>query len=641
MTDHKTFCAFGAYAVDVTNPRATVVLPLANAGELGKPIDVSRLLTLDLQQRLGVPGVTFDNAILDTMGVEKDDNKVVPLEAQPAFVEDNRINVLTVGPVFPGAHIGGIYIERNQFFSAPVALGKPSIRRLIDPNPANKQWPDPPRHTYEFMSSALREGNTISRYHGFHATVASAIGSKKVLSVKGTKIRSFDMHDRSLCDDPAFLFEQIQDPDHPESPELALHADSQVGDEGAIFLSLEFCLEIGLHSPKEPPGGGDSLVGDFRPDDDGSPQTPGSVVSVPTITTNASCVNVGAPRSDSFTKSVFERGLTSANAQKIVIEATELASLRGRLMEFVRKVKSNNNSLDIIADAPGGTQRVGRSTVLTIMHDDDAGITSDDELVSLIRDHFTQCRLLGCYTAGCNSAFPFDQELRRRMHSLADLLRIPVIGTMRAIAYPDFDDLSFREASQINGVTQKIVIKIRPEDPFIQGIRVSVAAPAPMPRPFTAADERAQDVSDLASRAPRKGSAQVQVDDEQDQLIASGRLQRDWLAHYEQVKVEAGDVEPEESIRVPVWQMPDDFFGSTAAATDRIDTAPVGVVALAASGMRVRAEVLASATLLRLSSKRYGSIYVNIPPTDRERGTWLAQNHARMAADPDAGESAT
>ena len=43
---------------------------------------------------------------------------------------------------------------------------------------------------------------------------------------------------------------------------------------------------------------------------------------------------------------------------------------------------------------------------------------------------------------------------------------------------------------------------------------------------------------------------------ELDKLIASGRLQRDWLAHYEQVKMEVRDLEPEESMRVPVW----DFF---------------------------------------------------------------------------------
>jgi len=42
-----------------------------------------------------------------------------------------------------------------------------------------------------------------------------------------------------------------------------------------------------------------------------------------------------------------------------------------------------------------------------------------------------------------------------------------------------------------------------------------------------------------------------------------------------------------------------------------------------------------------LSSKRYGSIYVSIPPTDPERGTWLSQNHARLTADPDPGEAAT
>ena len=65
------------------------------------------------------------------------------------------------------------------------------------------------------------------------------------------------MNDRTVCDDPEFLIKEIQDPRHPEMPELVLDAQSRPGDQGAIFLSLQLCVKNSITSPKEPPGRGE------------------------------------------------------------------------------------------------------------------------------------------------------------------------------------------------------------------------------------------------------------------------------------------------------------------------------------------------------------------------------------------------
>jgi hypothetical protein len=622
MTDRRTFCAFGAYAVDVTDPDATIVLPLASAAGLGNRIDTAKTVTLNLNQRLGAPGVAFEDAMLDTLGMEMNDNTVGPQPMRPAFPDDFGINVLTIGPIFPGAHVGGVYIERDRFFLTPVAPERPSsIRHLMDPDPTDRQWPYADMHTYEFMSSASQDGKVLSRYHGFHATVERDDGSKKLLDFGNGKKLLIDMNDRTLCDDPDFLSEKIQDPDHPEPRELVLDERSAQGAQGAIFLSLELCVEHALQSPKEPPGGG--YLPPRRRSLDGGSSLVTSGLFAPLTTANGTFVNVGAPGNDSFTRSVFQ-GLTSANARKLVIQGFDLNSLRSQLMELVGSIKGNNHSLDIVADAPQSTQQIGNATVLGIMNDVDDQITLDDRLVALIRKHFRRCRLLGCYTAGCNSAFPFDGELRRRMLLLADRLSMPVVGTVRSIASDDFDDLSFQEVDRIG---QNIVITVRPPRVPVgaDGSPTDGVVPAPPGAPPDPADRRAQPaVSGPGSGTPTKRPGAVYVDDA---VIASGQVQRDWLERFRQVRLEADDLEREESMAIPVWRTEGDLLGSSVAATHVIHTSAVGVVALQTSGMRFRAEVLASGTLLRLRSKRHGDVYLNVPPAAPERGTWLSQNY--------------
>src|SRR5262249_51837740 len=159
-----------------TDPNATVVMPLANATSLGDPIDPTKLVTLNLNLRLKTddeyPGADWDEAILDTTGVDADGEETGPLPTYPAsqLFKDpvtgverlayKGINILTIGPKFPGQrnNIGGIYVERAKFFA--------EIRPRIGKDKAS--WPQPEfPHPYQNMSSARLDDGKITRYHGF------------------------------------------------------------------------------------------------------------------------------------------------------------------------------------------------------------------------------------------------------------------------------------------------------------------------------------------------------------------------------------------------------------------------------------------------------------------------------------------
>jgi hypothetical protein len=247
VTDRKTFCAFGAYAVDVTNPNATKLRLLVNSGELASTTDTPRYVTLDLGQRLG--NVAWSSVVLDGLGVDAQGNDKQPA---PAYIDDDGINVLTIGPVFaPGQHVGGVYVERNKFFR--------EIRPILDPT--QNEWPQPDLKQYELMSTAVRRADgSFARYHGFHARVVpTSAGAIKTLSIamgSCTIVIDVDMNDRSLCDNPAEIAPCIVDLGHPERQVVVLDASSQMGAEGAVFLSLKLSATSFIRGPKEPIGGG-------------------------------------------------------------------------------------------------------------------------------------------------------------------------------------------------------------------------------------------------------------------------------------------------------------------------------------------------------------------------------------------------
>lgn len=300
-----------------------------------------------------------------------------------------------------------------------------------------------------------------------------------------------------------------------------------------------------------------------------------------------SVINIGAPAHDGFTSSVFNNSLQHAKTQKFAITSVYLAELRKQLKDFLTTVNGDRHSLDIVADAPQGEQWFGNSTVTPIL--DDPQTTLDDELVDLIKEHFYQCRLLGCVTA-------YDSEDHARMLNLARVLGMPVIGTLRAIAYTDFDERSFRDTQMVRGEEVSIVYST-------------------------------SRMKTISHQVPRRRA----------KLLASGAIQEAWLRGFTQVTIRPEDLECVESMApicppysdsngdfqfelacaesmVPLCQMPDGFLNSPIAATDVIRTAPAGIVALQAGPLKLRAEVLASATLLRLRSVSHGAVYVNVPP---------------------------
>lgn len=255
MSRHKVFCAFGAYAVDVSDPARTLIMPVVNGGQL-PTVDPTKLVALDLQKRL--KAAAWDEVIVDTTGLnEKGEDLGVDWLRYPRFGPtvdgdfERGINVLTVGPMFPGQNLGGIYLERTKFFT--------EVRPLFDPT--RSAWPQPGLVPYELMSSALLVNGQVLRYHGFHAKVIESVGSTKKLSVKqsigGPATITVDLADRTMCDDPILLAEDILDPAHLEQNSVLLTPKSEQDAQGAVFLALSRCVAAEILGPKEPIGAGD------------------------------------------------------------------------------------------------------------------------------------------------------------------------------------------------------------------------------------------------------------------------------------------------------------------------------------------------------------------------------------------------
>jgi hypothetical protein len=304
----------------------------------------------------------------------------------------------------------------------------------------------------------------------------------------------------------------------------------------------------------------------------------------PVATTVATAlVNIGAPDSDGFTKSVFHSRLKKA-IPKLIITSQPTDKLRRQVINFVKaNVKGKNNSLDIVADAPGGIQIIFQDLLLRIVLDPQSKL--DEELVACVKERFTQFRLLGCVTG-------IDGEVYEHARTLANRLGMPAVGTLRLISYEDFDDKRFKD-TQGNG--QKIVTVIDPD---------SVDSPTKLAR----------------------------------RLELAERVQTAWLGSFPQKRIQPNDIigvlPPDDSW---IWEHPSELVGSTVAATDAIRTFVDAVVMLRTpSGTRFRAELLARATLLRLQSRRYGPVYLNVPPASPQRQDWLSRAPKRWPTIPRA-----
>jgi hypothetical protein len=237
VKDHKTFCAFGAKVINDRNRTAIEVLPLAYAQDTQQ-----QLVPLDFTKLLGA--VPWDQVILDHVGLEQDGSAKRSVNTPQRSYNAPGIDVLSVGPTFPGPTWGGIYMERTLFFA--------QVR------PHLGSWPYA-GEAYSYMSSAAWNGGAIRRYHGFHATVTKDMGSTKQLDIEipgsaQTVTVTVDLSDRDQCDDPDLLAGQIEAPGQ-STGKKALEVTSPVGDKGAIFLALKLCAPLNLRGPKQPPNG--------------------------------------------------------------------------------------------------------------------------------------------------------------------------------------------------------------------------------------------------------------------------------------------------------------------------------------------------------------------------------------------------
>jgi hypothetical protein len=55
-----------------------------------------------------------------------------------------------------------------------------------------------------------------------------------------------------------------------------------------------------------------------------------------------------------------------------------------------------------------------------------------------------------------------DGQVRAAAEKLANLLQLPIVGTLRTIAYTDFDKNGFQDTQKIGSESQKIVSKVAP-----------------------------------------------------------------------------------------------------------------------------------------------------------------------------------
>jgi hypothetical protein len=298
-------------------------------------------------------------------------------------------------------------------------------------------------------------------------------------------------------------------------------------------------------------------------------------------------VFIGAPAQESFTDSVFDNALQ--DAVRFRPQVTGMDAFRKEIIDFLTaRAPGANNSLDIVADAPSGVQRMpivdnaGNATALHPLIDllSDPGSTVDDDLVALIQQRFVRCRLLGCVTA-------VDAEIRAAVKTLARRLQMPIFGTTRTIAYTDFDATSFKDAA------------LAP--------RQGEHQPPKTLDPITP-DATHGDLEKLGPPVNRDA-------------------QQSWLGTFSKVKLTGDHLTPSGAPIGTTWQLGFELIGAHLPTTDVIRTAPLGfVIVECPSGTTSRAEVLARGTLLRLPAKLGPPIYINVALDDPMRHSWLSHH---------------
>jgi hypothetical protein len=457
---HKSFCAIGAYAVDVTDPMLTKVLLVAENSDTAT-IPRDHVFAFAFHERLTssdkeLDPKKFDAVLLDTTGVF---NSGKPMGPQLQYDSSFGMQVSTVGPLFPAAlaHLGGMYIERDAFHAA-----SPGYRRKADPD--RDRWPVYPYKTYEVMSSAVREDDgTVRRYHGFHAKVERCEGTTKWLRIRqptGVIYRTIDMNDPTQCDQHFDCLENdVRDPcaDERDKPRV-LRCDAGEGDEGAIFVALKLCVEKGAAENNPAGKRGREAEGEVRifgpkqpPDGDGGHFAMERSLEIDDV------VSLGAGANDTFAEAVFHRSEVMKQRGHRVKRADDDDTLRDTILKLA--ASSAGKTLDIIAHASNGVQHLNKKALNVLLKTENPGH-------DVIKKAFAGCtavRLLGCHTAATSAGRAVMKELSEALGGKR------VYGTLRGISTGDFPDV-FRDVQLMAGAkgTERVPITLSTDD-FLPG----------------------------------------------------------------------------------------------------------------------------------------------------------------------------
>ncbi len=275
------------------------------------------------------------------------------------------------------------------------------------------------------------------------------------------------------------------------------------------------------------------------------------------------CVHVGAPAGgDLYAYGVFDRALH--HAVRVPIFSVTNDGIRDAFLQaagVARTVsRERSRSLDIIADAPTGIQTFHGLTLRDFM--------DDPEFIDRVSGAFSQCRLLGCSTAGTEAGRALMCELSLRWG-------MTVMGTTAGVGWKSFGNTGILPGPTLENEQ--------------------------LPR----------------FRSARDG-AMISVSHQAESNIRDGLVQAAWLAGFAQIPFDPGDLcgipgVQHEVIR-PMGDLTALVRDGQVAATDSIDTRAQIEIAFSDGRRTIPAHVLAAGTLLRMHSRESRRpVYVSVP----------------------------
>jgi len=242
-TDPKVFRGIGVMVTQVLSDTllsVKAIVDQAQGAYVARPA-----FTVDLTKTVSQG---FDAALYDDRGVDEDN------ESLPAYRDASvlKLGITSIGSSTKkgmndmriGAFVGGLYVLAE----GPNGYGQLRDAGMIGTDQA--PWPPSGMDLYQYTSVAYPDGR---RYHGFHAKLVSKSGTKATMVLKGiagwqTNQIVVDLADPKQCD-PA-------PPGAATNGASSMLAAAKAGDEGAIFLALNFAVANGAPAQKLPSGQG-------------------------------------------------------------------------------------------------------------------------------------------------------------------------------------------------------------------------------------------------------------------------------------------------------------------------------------------------------------------------------------------------